>query len=167
VGEVECNEFKTVKAHTVCAFANVRWYMPVYPCNKAEVEKHLLDFTGSKPEGIVYDTIHMMMQTHERYLGSMDREILEDFPANEMYLQSDHTVEPDWQSIWNAARKKLGSASTASLATSKDGPYIARKKDRIWQAISRFKRPYPPFEFGSSMWLRDADDTLAKSLGVI
>lgn len=141
--------------------------MSVYPCKKDEVEKCLLDFNGSKPDGMVFDTIHTMMQSYEHYRASMDRDVLEDFPANEMYQQVTYSQEPDWASIWNAARDKLGSRTSASLAASSSGPFVARKKDPIWRSISRFNRPYPPFEFGSSMWLRDADDDLARSLGVI
>lgn len=141
--------------------------MPVYPCNKAEVEKHLLKFNGIKPEGIVYDTIHMMVENFEHYRYSIRSEMLALYPASEMYIQKGFTVEPDWMNIWNTARAKLLSKTTACLATTQNGPFVALKKDPIWRTLSRFKRPYPPFEFGSGVRVISADNTLAKSLGVL
>jgi hypothetical protein len=44
---------------------------------------------------------------------------------------------------------------------------IARKNDPIWEKISRFGEPYPPFDYNSGMWTRDISRAEAMELGVI
>jgi hypothetical protein len=47
------------------------------------------------------------------------------------------------------------------------GRMVARKDDPVWVAMSRFRNPYPPFDFGSGMGLRDVRRDEALRLGVI
>ena len=44
---------------------------------------------------------------------------------------------------------------------------IARKNAPIWVRISAFALPYPPFDFGSGMGVRDVDYDTALQLGAI
>lgn len=127
----------------------------------------LQDLSSDKRVDLVIDTQTKMAQGYARHQAAMDPEILEDFPADELYRQRRSAVERDWDVIWNTARANLGEATTASLATSKSGPFVALKGDPVWTAISRFGNPYPPFDYNSGMWVRDADDALAERLGVL
>lgn len=47
-----------------------------------------------------------------------------------------------------------------------DGRMIALKTDPIWIKISRFDRPYPPFDFGSGMGLRNITREESDALGL-
>ena len=44
---------------------------------------------------------------------------------------------------------------------------IATKDDPIWTRLSRFNRPYPPFDFEDDMTVDDVSRREAESLGVI
>ncbi len=127
----------------------------------------LEDLSSDRRVDLVIDTQTKMAQGYARYQAAADPDIRADFPADEMYRQRDSRVKRDWDVTWNAARAALGDATSASLATSRDGPFVALKGDPIWASISRFGNPYPPFDYGSGMWVRDADDGLAERLGVL
>ena len=127
----------------------------------------LTDLSSDKRVDLIIDTQTKMAQGYARHEAAQDPDILADFPADEMYRQRQSKVARDWDVVWNTKRRELGDATSASLATSKDGPFVALKNDPIWTAISRFGNPYPPFDYGSGMWVRDADDALAERLGVL
>lgn len=127
----------------------------------------LTDLSSDKRVDLIIDTQTKMAQGYARHEAAQDPDILADFPADEMYRQRESKQKRDWDVVWNTKRRELGDATSASLATSKDGPFVALKNDPIWTAISRFGNPYPPFDYGSGMWVRDADDALAERLGVL
>ncbi len=95
---------------------------------------------------------------YNHYVSKQDADVLEIFPVDQLYLQD--TSKPrhiDWQKRWNKARESLGSKTTATLATSQDGPFLALKNDPIWRKLSAFDRPYPPFDYEDVMWVRHAE----------
>lgn len=85
-----------------------------------------------------------------------DMEILDDWPAQELVRLFERIAKRDWVSRWTAAGGQLHG-----------GRMIALKTDPIWAAISRFGEPYPPFDYGSGMGLRDIDREEAEGLGLI
>ncbi len=133
----------------------------------AGTEGGLTDLSSDKRVDLIIDTQTKMAQGYARHEAAQDPDVLDDFPADEMYRQRDSKVKRDWDVIWNTKRSELGDSTSASLATGKDGPFVALKNDPIWTAISRFGNPYPPFDYSSGMWVRDADDALAERLGVL
>ena len=44
---------------------------------------------------------------------------------------------------------------------------VALKTSPIWTALSRFGRPWPPFDYGSGMGLEDVDRTEAEDLNLL
>jgi hypothetical protein len=130
-------------------------------------EGSLTDLSSDRRVDLIIDTQTKMAQGYARHEAAQDPDVLEDFPADEMYRQRDSKTKRDWDITWNAARESLGEATSASLATGRDGPFVALKNDPIWTAISRFGNPYPPFDYSSGMWIRDADYDLAERLGVL
>jgi hypothetical protein len=44
---------------------------------------------------------------------------------------------------------------------------IARKDSPIWEALSRFGTPYPPFDFNSGMWTKDVSREEAVGFGIL
>jgi hypothetical protein len=127
----------------------------------------LQDLSSDRRVDLIIDTQTRMSAGYAKWQASQDADILELYPADEMYRQTETTKQRDWQSRWNQARADLAGSTSACRATSWDGPFIALKNDPIWTAISRFGSPYPPFDYRSGMWVRDADDTEAERLGVL
>ncbi len=81
---------------------------------------------------------------------------LDDWPAQELVRLFQRKVPRDWRARWTEAGGRL-----------KDGRMIALKTDPIWYNISRFGDPFPPFDYGSGMGLRDIDREEAERLGLI
>lgn len=79
------------------------------------------------------------------------------FPAQE-FVRVYARAEPrtDWPARWRAAGGDFY-----------QGRMIARKDSPVWTALSRFGTPWPPFDFGSGMGLRDIRRDEALRLGVI
>ena len=85
-----------------------------------------------------------------------DMETLEDWPAQELVRVFHREKGRDWPMRWEAAGGQFTNGRMAALKT-----------DPIWAAISRFGDPFPPFDYGSGMGLRDIDREEAEALGLI
>lgn len=85
-----------------------------------------------------------------------DPDILDAFPAQELIRVEPRLKPRDWESRWEEAGGSLF-----------EGRMIARKDDPIWVRISRFGKPWPPFDFGSGMGVQDVERSEAEALGVI
>ena len=81
---------------------------------------------------------------------------LDDWPAQELVRLFYRKVTRDWTERWEEAGGQTPGGRMAALKT-----------DPIWAAISRFGEPYPPFDYGSGMGLRDIDREEAEKLGLI
>lgn len=85
-----------------------------------------------------------------------DPDIIDAFPALELYRLEARNEERDWNTRWVHAGGRLYG-----------GRMIARKDDPVWENISAFGTPYPPFDYNSGMWTREIDRTEAEQLGVV
>ena len=129
-------------------------------------EGGLKDLSSDRRVDLILATQAEMSAGYAQHQASQDPDILALFPADELYRQQQPKGKGrPWMRIWNDARAFLGE-TTATKAADDNGPFIALKNDGIWAAISDFGNPYPPFKWGSHMWVRDADPELAESLGV-
>lgn len=97
-----------------------------------------------------------MAQGYGQFAQGQDEAVLDQWPAQELFRAEGRKVPRDWESIW----REHGGESFG-------GRMIALKDDPIWTEISAFGLPYPPFDFGSGMWVRDIDRTEAESLGLL
>ena len=93
-----------------------------------------------------------------------DPDLLDQWPAQELYRAEDRKEPRNWTVRWNGARGKLG-ASTAALDARVR--MVAPKNDPIWRELSAFGVPWPPFDFNSGMDVRDISRAEAEQLGVI
>ncbi len=132
----------------------------------------LTDITSGSRLGLVYDFNTEDAMAYGRWLSSQDPDALDAYPCDELIRVEDRKVprgfrkgkggvlievpEESWPARWQAAG-----------GTFVDGRMIALKNDRIWTAISRFGRPWPPFDFNSGMGLADISRAESESLGVI
>ena len=88
--------------------------------------------------------------------------VLDEFPCQELYRREDRIEPRDWPARWEEAGGEFyGDGGDY-------GPrMIARKDDPIWEDISAFGIPYPPFDFNSGMDVMDVSRDEAIELGVI
>ena len=132
----------------------------------------LTDITSSKRLGLIYDFNVEDAMEYGRWQARQDPDILDAFPCNEL-IRIEHRQVPrgyrrgakgrlievpdeSWPARWAAAG-----------GTFVGGRMIARKDDPIWTRISRFGRPWPPFDFNSGMGVADVSRREAEQLGVI
>ena len=102
------------------------------------------------------DTNLKMKHGYRQFIESQDADLLDVWPCQEL-IEVEVCKEPcNWPERWVQAGGKLYA-----------GRMIARKDDPVWFAISRFNLPYPPFDFGSGMGVRDVDHSEAEALDVI
>lgn len=116
----------------------------------------LQDITSRARLGLIYDMNKMDAQEYARWKAEQDPDVLAAFPAQELIRVEDRAVPRKWLRIWVAAGGRLFS-----------GRMIALKNDPIWRAISRFGRPWPPFDFNSGMGLEDVSRADAEGLGLL
>lgn len=64
-------------------------------------------------------------------------------PWQELYRRYPRLVPRDWPTRWLAAGGQMVG-----------GRMVAVVSDPVWERISRFGNPYPPFDFNSGMWVR-------------
>lgn len=91
-----------------------------------------------------------------------DPVVLDMWPAQELVRDEPRMKERDWVTRWLNAADVVGWEGVAE-----NGEWIARKDSPIWVELSRFGRPYPPFDFNSGMGIRDVDRETAENLGLI
>jgi hypothetical protein len=103
-------------------------------------------------------------QGYGQWSQGQDPGAVDAFPAQELFRLESREEPRDWPTRWNAARGELGNATSAA-----DGrvAMVALKSDPIWERISAFGVPWPPFDFNSRMWVRDVGRREAEELGVI
>lgn len=83
------------------------------------------------------------------------------FPAQELYRLMERKQKRDWAARWRQAYKKVNGEGALQ------SPCIALKTSPIWTALSAFDHPYPPFDWGSGMDVRDVSADRAIELGLI
>lgn len=147
---------------------------------RAEARWQLRDFiasTGYESEGagmedllstqrlnLVLDTNVDVALGHANYVQSHDPDVLEAFPALELFRVEDRKEPRDWEQRWEDAGGELI-----------EGRMVALKGDPVWQGIGdgdggyddTLGNPFPPFAFNSGMGVRDVDRDEAVSLELI
>lgn len=96
-------------------------------------------------------------RAYGQYRQAISRAVLDAFPAQALVRLRIAQEPRDWLSTWQDAGGTVYPG----------GRMIARKGDPIWEAISRFGVPFPPFDFNSGMGLEDVDREEAVDLGII
>ncbi len=93
--------------------------------------------------------------------ADMDPDALDAFPAYRLLRVESRRVPRDWYARWGEAGAQVNweGASRTGL--------VALKTSPIWIALSRFGRPWPPFDHGSGMGLEDVDRAEAEDLGLL
>lgn len=120
-------------------------------------EKGTLTDLGSDARlNLILDTGVQQAQGYGHWMQGQDAGVLDQWPAQELIRVIEAAEPRDWPARWAAAGGKFYA-----------GRMIALKNASIWERISRFGTPYPPFDFGSGMDVQDIDRDEAMELGVI
>lgn len=122
-------------------------------------EGTLTDLGSDDRLNLILDTNVQMAQGYGRWKQGQDPTILDAWPAQELIDTNPGQTENrrDWEQIWE----------NAGGTVQPDGRMIALKNDPIWVEISRFRLPYPPFDFGSYWDVADVDYDEAVALGLL
>lgn len=85
--------------------------------------------------------------------------------AAQRLIRRGHRKQPrDWKARWMQAYATLPPEEQAkALATD----FVALKDCRIWEALSRWGDPYPPFDYGSGMAVEPVGYREAEQMGLI
>ena len=117
----------------------------------------LTDIASRRRLGLIYKMNYEEAREYAKYTRGQDSDALHMFPAQEfLRVEPRRVPRTDWQTRWRAAGGKLYG-----------GRMVALKSSDVWKNLSRFDRPYPPFDFGSGMGVEDIDRDEAIELGLL
>lgn len=128
----------------------------------------LRDLSSDARTNLIIDMQEQRSRGYAVWRSQQQDTTLKVWPANEMFRALARKVPRKWKERWNTARAALGEEGTsATYATSNDGPFIALKNDAIWTSVSRFGSPWPPFDYQSGMRLKQVKASAARQAGVL
>jgi hypothetical protein len=117
----------------------------------------LQDITSIPRLGLIFDIQQGRAQGFAQWKGDQTDGALMLYPAQEfLRVEARRVPRQDWPSRWIEAGGRFFR-----------GRMIALKTDRVWDRLSRFGTPWPPFDFQSGMGLVDVDRDEAIALGVM
>lgn len=123
-------------------------------------EGHITNPRANSRLGLIYDQQTSSARGYARLKIGLDPDMLSAAPAQELIREAEPKGGPSarrpWPRIWREAGGKLTAGRMAALKT-----------DPVWSAISRFGVPWPPFDFGSHMGVRDILRPEAEALGLL
>jgi hypothetical protein len=122
------------------------------------------DLSSDARINLVIDHNVTEANAYGHHLQALDEDFADAFPAQELVRFEDRKERRNWHEVWRAHG---GTIYPGAGLDGREGRLIARKDDPIWSAISRFGHPWPPFDFGSGVGLRDVTREEAVALGVI
>jgi len=127
-------------------------------------EGTIKDLSSDRRIDLVIETNTEIAQGYGHWRQGQDEEVLDAWPAQELFRAESREQERDWVQRWRLAGGRVTS----------DGRMIALKNDAVWDLLgdtSLFPdglgAPYPPFAFGSGMDVRDVSREEAVELGLI
>jgi len=117
----------------------------------------LRDITSIPRLGLIFDMQQARAQEFARWKMDQTEGALMLYPAQEFLRVEDRRVpRDDWPQRWRAAGgQRFG------------GRMIALKTDPVWERLSIFGTPWPPFDWGSGMGIEDVDRDEAIALGLL
>lgn len=135
-------------------------------------EGELEDLSSIQRIMVVLNTNVDMARGHARWLRA--QAALGAFPVRRLYRLEERVQKRDWPARWREAIAKLGDA-TQAIQIHKPDPLAADPleewlcyapyNDPIWQEISIFDNPYPPYDWDSGVYDEVIDKAEAKGLG--
>lgn len=119
------------------------------------------DIGSEARTALIYEMQTGSAYGYAQWQTGQDPDMLDAFPAQELVRVRQAKQPRDWDTRWAAAGQKVGWVGAAK------SPKVALKNSPIWVALSRFERAFPPFDFGSGMWVEDVEREQAVKLGLL
>lgn len=113
------------------------------------------NFSYQKAELCVRTAVYLALG-HRRWLSRQNPELMDSWPASELILLSNSAEFINWQERWQTCGGNLS-----------NGKMIALNSDPIWKAISFLRLPFPPFDVGSGMDVRNINWKNAEDVGLV
>jgi hypothetical protein len=126
----------------------------------------LRDLKSSRRLGLIWDMNLAQAQGYAKWKAGMDPDVLQAVPAQELIRVRQRTEIRDWPQVWEDYGGRFYGQPSPDYPRAK-GRMIALKTDPIWRRISRFKTPWPPFDWGSGMGLKNIRRDQAEALGLL
>jgi hypothetical protein len=130
-------------------------------------EGKITDFASDERINLVLNTNAQMAAGYGAWLQGQSAPILDQWPAQEIFRLQGRMKPREWQTRFTDAAASTGSQYVVTKFDEHNFQAVALKNDPIWEAISRFGTPYPPFDFNSGMWVRDVTRDRAMELKLI
>lgn len=148
--------------------ADMRAYLGAGPGDSGQ----LTDITSARRLGLIYDFNVTDAYEYGRWLARQDPAILDAFPCSELVRIESRIVPRGWRKGAGGRLVEVPNESWPARWAAAGGEFfggrmIAPKDSKIWIAISRFGRPWPPFDFESGMGLADVSRRDSEAMGVI
>jgi tetratricopeptide (TPR) repeat protein len=112
---------------------------------------------------LLFDMATSLANLYRQWKQGQVQSVLDMWPAQELCRCSWRKQSRDWPSRWSAAGGKF----FPGKSDYPQGRMIALKDDPIWEVISAFGVPFPPFDLQSGMGVRDIKRHEAVALGLI
>ncbi len=90
-----------------------------------------------------------------------DPDLLAAFPALRLIRVRASKVQRDWDKRWKDAAEAVNYEGVAT-----NGEKVALKSSNIWRELSRFGRPYPPFDFNSGKGVEEVSREETDAMGL-
>jgi hypothetical protein len=120
-------------------------------------EGGLLDHTSRTRLDLILTQNVRAARGYGKWAADMDPDLLDVWPAQELVrVMARKAPRGDWQTRWEEAGGTLVEGRMAALKTSP-----------VWASLSRFGQPFPPYDYGSGMGVRDVRRDEAERLGLI
>lgn len=133
------------------------------------------DMSSDQRINLVIKTNREIAQGYGHWMQGQDADVLDEWPASELFRAESRKDERDWSVRWLAAARESGDSDAVS-AYGSSGRMVALKDSPIWQALGdgaggfdsdALHNPYPPFAFNSGMDVMDVTRDDAMDLGLI
>jgi hypothetical protein len=121
----------------------------------------LTDITSTRRLNLIWDFQTADAHGFASQKADMDPDRLDAFPAYRLLRVESRRVPRDWYARWGEAGAKVGWVGASKTEM------VALKTSPIWIALSRFGKPWPPFDYSSGMGLEDVDRDEAEALGLL
>lgn len=140
---------------------------PTEPALKGTIQ----DITSERRGELILNTQTEMLYNFARHKRGASGPLLRAAPAQELVRIAERKEKRRWVDLWRAHGGRTFPGAPAiggALQPGMDGiRCIALKGDPIWENISRFGNPYPPFDFGSGVGVTNVTRTEAMQLGLV
>lgn len=135
-------------------------YLGVLGADRAGIDNtDLRDIRSEARLNLIIDMGQQEAAGYARWKQGQDATIRDEWPALELVRVRSSEKPRDWEDRWTEAGGRFHAGFGSRM--------IALRNDPIWTAISRFGKPWPPFDFGSGMGVESVDRETAIEAGLM